>query len=192
MDRELPVARLVLLGLFIIIVVTGSLALKSRMNAPAASAPDAGGDSPAVVSLHGGATLIAEPGTVGREIVDWLASDAPRGRFELGGRQFDGRSVEPTIEARARLPRLIAMLNSDSDVDVLLVGHSDRSADPTADQALSEARARAVRRMLEASGISSARIKFEGRGGTQPIGDDRTPVGRAQNERITLELTRHR
>src|SRR5258706_1529090 len=161
MDRELPVARLVLLGLFIIIVVTGSLALKSAMNAPRATASEAGGESPAVVSLHGGATLIAEPGTVGRQIVDWLASDATRGQFELGGHQFDGRSVEPTIEAQARLPRLIEMLQSDSDVQVLLVGPNDRSADPAADQALFQARAPAVRLMLKTSGNSPGRLHVE-------------------------------
>jgi flagellar motor protein MotB len=46
--------------------------------------------------------------------------------------------------------------------------------------------------MLKDSGIDAARIKIEGRGGTQPIADDRTPAGRARNERISLELTRHR
>jgi OmpA-OmpF porin, OOP family len=48
-----------------------------------------------------------------------------------------------------------------------------------------------VRLVLKTNGISAARIKFEGRGGTQPIADNRTPAGRARNERITLELTRH-
>ncbi|MBC9032642.1 OmpA family protein [Sphingomonas sp. JC676] len=188
METAYPIARLVLLGLFVMMTAS----CNSATDTPAANATDAGVDNSAIVALHGGSTLIAERGTVGREIVDWLASSAPQGRFELGGRQFDGRSAEPTIEAQARLTRLIQMLKSDSDVHILLVGHSDRSADAAADQALSEARARAVRRILEASGIFSTRIKVEGRGGTQPIADDRTPAGRAQNQRVSLELTRHR
>jgi outer membrane protein OmpA-like peptidoglycan-associated protein len=191
MEARDPIARLILLGSVIAVTAAGAVALKAVTDRPGAGAPEAGVDSSALVPLRGGASLIARPGTPGRQIVDWVASDAPRGQFEVGGNQFDGRSAEPTIEARARLTRLVAILRSDSNVDLLLVGHCDRTSDLAADQALSEARARTVRRILRDSGISSARIKIEGRGGTQPIADDRTSTGRARNERITLELTRH-
>ncbi|MFC5308467.1 type IVB secretion system protein IcmH/DotU [Azospirillum picis] len=74
---------------------------------------------------------------------------------------------------------------------VVVVGHTDatmphggRLADP---QALSEARAEAVRRLLERS-VAPARLSAEGRGDREPIAADETPAGRDANRRIDIRL----
>jgi outer membrane protein OmpA-like peptidoglycan-associated protein len=81
------------------------------------------------------------------------------------------------------------MLKAHSDVAIRIIGHSDRSVEPAADLALSETRARNVADALKAGGISARRIAVEARGGDQPIGDDRSPAGRARNERVSIVLT---
>jgi hypothetical protein len=191
MRNNSSIGHLVLFAFGVAIVVPASVAIKHVLDAPPrdiASGPR--GDPAAIVALRDGSTLMAQPGTPGRQIVDWLAADAPEGRFELGGRQFTGRSAEPTVEAKARVPRLIAMLRSDSSVHVDIVGHSDHSGDAAADRALSEERARSVERLLHAGGITRNRIHVEGRGGAEPIADEATADGRQRNQRVSLILWR--
>src|SRR5258706_11027915 len=46
--------------------------------------------------------MVAAPGTVARELVDWLETDEQQRLFELGGQEFVGRSSEPTMESKLR------------------------------------------------------------------------------------------
>jgi len=189
MPANSSIAQLILLACGAASLVPASLAIKRLSDAPPHETVESG-DLGAIVALRDGSTLVARSGTPGREIVDWLASDAPEGRFELGGRQFVGRLADPTIEARVRVPRLIAMLRADSDVDVEIVGHSDRSGDAAADRALSEERATRLAQLLRAGGIARDRIHVEGLGGDEPIADDATAEGRRRNGRVSLILSR--
>jgi len=189
MPANSSIAQLILLACGAASLVPASLAIKRLSDAPPHETVESG-DLGAIVALRDGSTLVAQSGTPGREIVDWLASDAPEGRFELGGRQFVGRLADPTIEARVRVPRLIAMLRADSDVDVEIVGHSDRSGDAAADRALSEERATRLAQLLRAGGIARDRIHVEGLGGDEPIADDATAEGRRRNGRVSLILSR--
>jgi hypothetical protein len=190
MRRNHSVAPLILI-LAAGLVLPLSVAIKNLLHSPSGEhVIRPRGDPAAVVALRNGDTMLASPGTPGRQIIDWLASDVPEGRFELGGKQFVGRSVEPTLEARARVPRLIAMLRSDPSVHVDIVGHSDTSGDPAADRSLSEQRARKLADLLHAAGISSDRIRTEGRGGSEPIADETTTEGRQLDQRVSLILVR--
>src|SRR5258707_7588460 len=169
------------------LVVAAGLALKSLQSSSSShtdSCPSAvtGG----IVALPNGATMVAKNGTVGRELIDWLAGDEHSRSFELGGQEFTGRSAEPTMQSQVRLPRLIEMLKAHPDVRIEIIGHSDRSADRAADLALSETRAHNVAHALELGGISARRIAFEGHGGDQPIGDDQLAGGRARKERGSI------
>jgi outer membrane protein OmpA-like peptidoglycan-associated protein len=184
------VVPLILLIAFILLVLAGAVGVKSCRESVdrtdiATSAP-----SNDIVALRDGATMVAKPGTVGRELVDWLASDEQSRAFELGGEEFLNRSAEPTLESKVRMPRLIAMLKANPDVQVHVIGHSDRSSDPVADQTLSEARARIAVLTLKEGGVSASRVSFEGRGGEQPIADNRSAEGRVRNQRVSIVLTR--
>ena len=183
--------RLILLGFLMMLVVATGMVMKS-CSAPSSHPVDkvASSADSGIVALPDGATMLARPGTVGRDLVDWLATKAHSRAFELGGQEFVGRSPAPTIESKARLPRLIAMLKAHPEVSIAIVGHCDRTDDPAADQRLSEARARSVADMLEAGGIAKDRIAVEGRGGAQPIAGDRTAEDRARDERVSIVLTR--
>jgi len=181
--------RLVLLIVFVLLVTATALAIKSCTKDDPAAAPPMSRDS-GLVSLDDGSTMIAPDGTVGRELVDWMAQSSPQQRlFELGGEEFVDRTAEPTLESRSRIPRLVAMLRANPDVDLVIVGHSDPSADPQADLALSLLRAQTLLGLLEEGGVEARRMRAEGRGAAEPIADNATAEGRSRNQRVTLLLS---
>ncbi len=70
---------------------------------------------------------------------------------------------------------------------VTVIGHTDSTGPEDYNMKLSERRAKAAAAYLESVGIDS--IATEGRGESQPIADNSTREGRAQNRRI--EITTH-
>jgi outer membrane protein OmpA-like peptidoglycan-associated protein len=183
------VKQFLILVATILVLVTVGLMRDHKRNAPPSGA-DVSKPLPQVVSLRDRSTLVAEPGTVGRDIIDWFGDKLPTSRyFELGGHEYDGSSVVPTIEGQDRLYRLTAMLRSEPDVSARIVGYASSAAGPAANQALSEQRARWVVDALAEDGVPRSRLSFEGRGSANPVGDPRSPAERAANERVALVLT---
>ena len=182
-------ARILLLAMFIVLVGAVAMAVKSCSDrAPPEHEVT---DSSGLVALRDGSTMMAEHGTVGRDLVDWLAAgEEGQRRFELGGQEFVERTAEPTAESLGRIPRLVAMLRANPDVDVIVIGHTDNTQDAAADMALSLARARMLVGRLEAAGIEPERLKVEARGSAEPLASDATAEGRRRNQRVSLVLVR--
>lgn len=183
--------RLLLFAFALAVVVAAALTVKScGRTEPVAPAQKA--DLSAVVSLPNGTVMTAPKGTVGRDMVDWLASSDDSERyFELGGKEFDGRSIEPTIESKVRIERGVAILKANPDIIVEVIGFTAASGDAAADMKLSQARAEWIVNALSEGGIAKSRLTAEGHGGADPIGDNATPEGRARNERVAMIL-RHK
>ena len=70
-----------------------------------------------------------------------------------------------------------------------IVGHTDNVGSAEMNQRLSEARANSVARYLESQKVLPARIVTSGMGMNNPIADNNTPEGRAQNRRVEIVLT---
>ncbi len=70
-----------------------------------------------------------------------------------------------------------------------VIGHTDSVGSDTYNQALSESRANSVAIFLSSKGVLSQRILTAGYGESQPIASNSTDSGRAQNRRVTLQLT---
>ena len=68
-------------------------------------------------------------------------------------------------------------------------GYTDNQGDPAANLALSKARAASVVSELVALGVAPGRLMAEGYGQANPIADNATEQGRAQNRRIALQVT---
>ncbi|MGR4893581.1 OmpA family protein [Sphingopyxis sp. LARHCG72] len=144
-----------------------------------------------LVALRDGATMLAPRGTVGRNLVDWLADhDSAQKSFELGGHQFAGRSSEPTPESLGRIPRFVSMLHANPDVRAVLIGHTDASGDPRADLALGRQRAEALAWILEDQGIAKEQLRIETQGSANPVAPNDSEAQRAKNQRVTLILVR--
>ena len=76
---------------------------------------------------------------------------------------------------------------------VTVIGHTDsvpvQSSNPfQSNQGLSEARAATIAKLLIAAGVPAENVASEGRADTEPVGDNATKEGRAQNRRIEIKI----
>lgn len=76
---------------------------------------------------------------------------------------------------------------------ITVVGHTDsvpvQASNPfQSNQGLSEARAATIAKLLVAAGVPADQIASEGRADTDPVGDNATKEGRAQNRRIEIKI----
>lgn len=140
-----------------------------------------------LIGLPNGATIAVEPGSVGQQLANYLASAEPAPRsFQIGGDQFADWSATPKPEVRALVPGLVELLKSYPKVKVRIVGHSDGAGDKEANLTISQARADFAKRQLTDAGIAEARIEAIGLGMEHPIATNETVEGRARNRRVEL------
>jgi outer membrane protein OmpA-like peptidoglycan-associated protein len=70
-----------------------------------------------------------------------------------------------------------------------IVGHTDNVGNSQANMTLSKGRANSVKQYLVSKGISEDRFQVvDGKGQTEPIGDNKTDAGRAKNRRVGITL----
>ena len=104
--------------------------------------------------------------------------------FAPGAGRFGG-------EAPAQLDELFRQLVIAGGTAVEIHGHTDSTGDPRANQALSEERAFAVKRWLEAkspANFPQGRLRVFAHGQEQPVAPNATTAGRAQNRRVEIVL----
>lgn len=100
--------------------------------------------------------------------------------------QFDLDST--TVHHRDELQNLVHDLKKYRPQKVLIVGHTDRYGSLDYNQKLSEKRAWAVTNYLIQEGVDSKTITTDGKGYGEPIADNDTYFGRAENRRVTIEF----
>jgi type VI secretion system protein ImpK len=110
-----------------------------------------------------------------------------------GNGMFGSASDSLKSVFKTPLSRVANALNATSG-PVIIAGHSDSSPISTArfksNQALSLARAEAVRKTIAAEMDDPTRLRAEGRSDAEPIADNGTADGRATNRRIEIVLMR--
>ena len=99
---------------------------------------------------------------------------------------FATNSAELAGDSHAQLDRLVVALNSTPTLFAIIEGHTDSAGTQAHNQALSEQRAKSVADYLISQRISSSRLRWQGFGESQPIADNETAEGRAQNRRVVL------
>lgn len=88
----------------------------------------------------------------------------------------------PVLDSVAR------SLQQHPELRVKSVGHTDSTGAAAHNQTLSENRARSVSNYLVKQGVQAARLTSEGRAATDPVADNATTEGRAQNRRVEVYL----
>ena len=79
-------------------------------------------------------------------------------------------------------------MNQYPEYSLNIGGHTDATGDDKMNLALSERRAKTCYDYLVSKGIAAGRMTYAGYGETQPVGDNKTAAGRAQNRRVVFEL----
>lgn len=94
--------------------------------------------------------------------------------------------VKPTMQIQvAKIAKALAAVH---DQQLLIEGHTDSDGSTESNLLLSESRARSVERILLSEGIPAERMEVKGYGKSNPIADNSTPAGKAQNRRVEIVL----
>ncbi|SOE48571.1 Outer membrane protein A precursor [plant metagenome] len=99
---------------------------------------------------------------------------------------FDKATLKP--EGRQLLDQVVAQTRSINLETIIAVGHTDSTGPEAYNQKLSERRAAAVKTYLVQQGVDTNRIYTEGKGELEPVADNKTRQGRAQNRRVEIEI----
>lgn len=112
----------------------------------------------------------------------------PAKTFVLEDCNFETGKATLEPESYTVLDELVAFLNRKDDVKIEIGGHTDNVGKPAANMVLSQERAQSVMSYLIAKGISQDRLTARGYGMTQPVADNKTEEGRAQNRRTEVKI----
>lgn len=99
---------------------------------------------------------------------------------------FDKSVLKPA--GKAKLDELASKLGGVNLEVIIAVGHTDSVGTPAYNQKLSIRRAEAVKAYLVSKGIENNRVYTEGKGEKQPVADNKSATGRAQNRRVEIEV----
>lgn len=102
---------------------------------------------------------------------------------------FDFDKSELKEASLSKLNDVLARMKATDVEAVIAVGHTDSVGSEAYNDRLSLARAASVKAYLVSKGVAAQRITIEGKGESQPIADNATPEGRAQNRRVVIEVT---
>jgi outer membrane protein OmpA-like peptidoglycan-associated protein len=101
---------------------------------------------------------------------------------------FAGGSSALQPGARDEIRRLSDVLRRFPGATIIVEGHTDDEGDRGQNLRLSQERAEAVKQELTLSNLWGMSIEAVGYGADRPIGDNRTPAGRAQNRRVEIRV----
>jgi OOP family OmpA-OmpF porin len=99
---------------------------------------------------------------------------------------YDKAVLKP--EAKEKLDEMATKLDGINLEVIIGVGHTDSMGTDQYNDKLSLRRAEAVKAYLLSKGVEANRVYTEGKGEKQPVADNKTAEGRAQNRRVEIEV----
>jgi len=102
---------------------------------------------------------------------------------------FGSGSANLTPQLRAEIPAVLNWLEQNRDERIQIAGFTDSVGSQAYNRKLSERRARAIYdHLVRHHGVDPERLEVVGYGEAQPVADNRSREGRAQNRRVELRL----
>jgi OmpA-OmpF porin, OOP family len=99
---------------------------------------------------------------------------------------FDVASSTLKAEAQGAIANAARIIRERRATRVLVEGHTDSDGEGAANDALSLARATAVRDALVAAGVDGGTLRVRGHGERRPVAPNDTPANKARNRRVDL------
>nr|WP_314687570.1 OmpA family protein [uncultured Porphyromonas sp.] len=101
---------------------------------------------------------------------------------------FATNSSTLTTTSQTSLRNFAANLKVNDQTDLLIIGHTDNTGSDRINDPLSLNRASSVRTFLAGQGVSSNRMRVEGKGSREPVADNSTAAGRKENRRVEVYI----
>ncbi|MBS4066761.1 MAG: OmpA family protein, partial [Chitinophagaceae bacterium] len=101
---------------------------------------------------------------------------------------FDTKKAELKPESLIELDKVVQLLKENPTLKIEISGHTDNVGKPADNLLLSNNRAKSVINYLLYKGVAFNRLSSKGFGETQPIANNTTEDGRAQNRRTELKV----
>lgn len=80
------------------------------------------------------------------------------------------------------------ILQDDVTIRLNIIGHTDSDGDAVKNMTLSKSRAAAVMNyFIDSKGLDKSRFMFQGRGENEPVADNTSTEGKAQNRRVEFQ-----
>jgi OOP family OmpA-OmpF porin len=102
--------------------------------------------------------------------------------------QFETGSAIISPGSYSQLDEILKSSVVAEGLKVGVYGHTDNTGNAESNQRLSDNRAASVRSYLMSKGLTANRIESKGYGQSQPIAENKTATGRAQNRRVQIVL----
>jgi OmpA-OmpF porin, OOP family len=107
----------------------------------------------------------------------------------LTGIKFETGKDVIKQESNTILDNVVRVMNENPSYKLRIMGHTDNVGDPAKNLDLSDRRAKAVQKYLMDKGVAANRLlSAEGKGDKEPIADNTTKEGRAQNRRVEFKV----
>ncbi|GAB2987735.1 OmpA family protein [Mucilaginibacter puniceus] len=101
---------------------------------------------------------------------------------------FDTDKADLKPAAKTNLQSLATSLQNNPQTNILIVGHTDNTGSDAHNLDLSIQRAQSVKAYITANNVAASRLTIQGKGESEPIADNSTAEGRAQNRRVELAI----
>ena len=122
---------------------------------------------------------------------EMAAMEAPRTETTTlnGNALFGFDQARLTPQDKQKLDDLLAQLKTMPEVtQIRIAGHTDSTGDPAYNRKLSLRRAKAAEKYLTDHGVDENRIVISAMGEDEPVANNATREGRAQNRRAEIEV----
>lgn len=112
----------------------------------------------------------------------------PGTTFSFTNLQFETAKADLKPTSYTNLKNLVEIMKRKTDFKIQIAGHTDSGGEESANQLLSQKRAESVKNYLISQGIAPNRIVAKGFGESNPVANNNSPQGKAQNRRTEITV----
>ncbi|RAJ07946.1 OmpA family protein [Arenibacter echinorum] len=110
------------------------------------------------------------------------------GEVSTNGILFDSGSANIQPQSMGIIRQISQVLQEENGMNLMIIGHTDADGSEDANLSLSQKRAAAVKEALvNVYGIADNRLQTQGKGESEPLGDNNSTEGKAQNRRVVFK-----